>query len=189
MSTTKESRWHACMHVFKIRIRKSEELCVIIMRLPLESQVQCSLFKCSHWFHNVSRNFWEGRNWAFEHVCLQASPTAICKLARFLKLWTTLTTSVLLPIKDRSAGHRLCWWHSSCCFRRKMAARQHTRASPAHKLESALGASWAKRGLTVILERLLDVHEYHFDEKLCFLVTKINAFFPGKQLVLERSLP
>ena len=155
MSTTKESRWHACMHVFKIRIRKSEELCVVIMRLSLESQVQCSLFKCSHWFHNVSRNFWEGRNWAFEHVCLQASPTAICKLARFLKLWTTLTTSVLLPIKDRSAGHRICWWAQQLLLHKKDGgAAAHTRASPAHKLESALGASWAKRGLTVILERL-----------------------------------
>ena len=72
MSTTKESWWHACMHVFKIRIRKSEELYVIIMRLPLESQVQCSLFKCSHWFHNVSRNFWECRNWAFAQLLMFA---------------------------------------------------------------------------------------------------------------------
>ena len=38
-------------------------------------------------------------------------------------------------------------------------AAAHTRASPAHKLESALGVSWAKRSLTVILERLLDVDQ------------------------------
>ena len=100
---------------------------------------------------DFTQNFWV-KNWRLKAL-LQASPTAICKLARFLKLWPTLTTSVLLPIKDRSAGHRICWWRS--CFTRKMAARQHTHVPLLlTKLESAFDASRAKRILTVVFEGL-----------------------------------
>ena len=70
-------------------------------------------------------------------------------------------------------------------------AAAHTRASPAHKLESASGASWAKRSSTVVLERLLDVEvffrgRFSLFENRCFLPWQ--AVSSGTFLALTANL-